>query len=217
MELNCKFCCHWTDNISEFNEKSFVLEYLLFFFVYSKVCYTSLSFRCAIHSFIHSFITWSTNCLTFLICFVGKIVFINIICIFFILGHIGAVWSSAKWWNWDSNIWNMGYATTLYDNFERHRAWWKIKGMLTAYLCKHVKVLLFLIRYAVLFLITHTLCCIVLDHKHMDFITSQLISFCYNGYNLDNICLVWALKHPCVQYMKTRLRNKLSSCHPLNE
>jgi len=39
----------------------------------------------------------------------------------------------------------------------------------------------------------NTLCCIVLNHKHMSFITSQLISFCYNGVNLDNICLVLAL------------------------
>jgi hypothetical protein len=39
----------------------------------------------------------------------------------------------------------------------------------------------------------NTLYYIALNHKHMSFITSQLISFCYNGVKLDNIYIVLAL------------------------
>jgi len=28
----------------------------------------------------------------------------------------------------------MGYATALYDDFERHGTWWKIKGGFTVYI-----------------------------------------------------------------------------------
>jgi hypothetical protein len=100
---------------------------------YSKVHYTT-SFRYIICSSITSF----TNCLSLLICSVGKMICISVICIHFIPGHIAVVWGSAKWWNWVSNIWNMGYATTLYDNFERHRTWWKIKGRLTGYIVANI-------------------------------------------------------------------------------
>jgi len=45
-------------------------------------------------------------------------------------GFIDIVWSNAKWWLWESNVWNMGATTALYDHFERHRTQWEIKGKL---------------------------------------------------------------------------------------
>ena len=55
MESNCKFCCHWTDNISEFQWEISCTWIFVLFCVCSKVCYTSF----IIIKFFYSL--WSTG------------------------------------------------------------------------------------------------------------------------------------------------------------